>query len=492
MLFNSLDFLIFLPLVFLLYWHVFQYNFRIQNLFIVIVSYIFYGWWDWRFLLLIAFTSFLSWLSGVTINYVRRKVINRRKESCISRMIMIANVVINLAILGLFKYYDFFISSFIDLFAHVGISLSVPSLQLILPVGISFYTFQALSYTIDVYKYKLEPTRDILAFFAYVSFFPQLVAGPIERASNLLPQFYKSRHFDYNMAVDGMRQILWGFFKKVVIADNCASLVNIIFKDYQDANSAMLLVGAVFFTFQIYGDFSGYSDIAIGTARLFGIELRRNFHYPYFSRDIAEFWRRWHISLNTWFRDYVYIPLGGSKCGKVKQFRNTMIIFTLSGLWHGANWTYVTWGIFHGLLFLPLMLAGHNRKNLDVVAAGKCFPALKDMVNMIFTFLLVMFGWILFRAETIDKAGDYIMKMFRGVWAMPNIHDMGISMITFISTCFFIVILLVAEWSQRDKEYALDMNQVSSPLLRWGIYCMIFMIIIVFPGNQETFIYFQF
>lgn len=250
MLFNSLEFLIFLPLVFLLYWHVFQYNFRIQNLFIVIVSYIFYGWWDWRFLLLIAFTSFLSWLSGVTINYVRRKVINRRKESYISRMIMIANVVINLAILGLFKYYDFFISSFIDLFAHVGISLSVPSLQLILPVGISFYTFQALSYTIDVYKYKLEPTRDILAFFAYVSFFPQLVAGPIERASNLLPQFYKSRHFDYNMAVDGMRQILWGFFKKVVIADNCASLVNIIFKDYQDANSAMLLVGAAFFTYQ--------------------------------------------------------------------------------------------------------------------------------------------------------------------------------------------------------------------------------------------------
>ena len=358
MLFNSLEFMLFLPIMFLLYWYVFNKNLKLQNIFIVLVSYIFYGWWDWRFLYLIAFTSFLSWLSGVLMDFIRKRNLDVAVEKRYCKITAGTNILINLLILGIFKYYDFFVISLIEAFGSIGISLQITSLKLVLPVGISFYTFQALSYSIDVYRKTLEPTKDVVAFFAYVSFFPQLVAGPIERATNLLPQFYKQRVFDYTKAVDGMRQMLWGFFKKVVIADNCASMVNMIFDGYQEQSSLLLFIGALLFAFQIYGDFSGYSDIAIGSARLFGIELRRNFHFPYFSRDIAEFWRRWHISLNTWFRDYLYIPLGGSRCGKFKRIRNTLIIFTLSGLWHGANWTYLVWGVFHGISFLPLLLTG--------------------------------------------------------------------------------------------------------------------------------------
>ena len=493
MLFNSIEFLIYLPIVFVLYWYVFQRNLRLQNLFVVIVSYVFYGWWDWRFLLLIAFTSFLSWLSGVGIDVMRHSC---KSISCIHawcKGITVANIGVNLAILGLFKYYNFFVESFVEAFSALGISLSVPSLKLILPVGISFYTFQALSYTIDVYKKKLSPTHDVVAFFAYVSFFPQLVAGPIERATNLLPQFYRPRHFDYGQAVDGMRQMLWGFFKKVVIADNCATMANIIFDNYQQANGMMLLMGALFFTFQIYGDFSGYSDIAIGTARLFGIELKRNFYYPYFSRDVADFWRRWHISLNTWFRDYVYIPLGGSRCSKVRQFRNTMVIFTLSGLWHGANWTYVIWGVYHGLLFLPLLFSKNNRKHLGVVAEGRILPSWKDMGRMLMTFGLVLFGWILFRAETMTQAVEYIKNIFiHGLVNMPNLGEMGISSTVFVGTMFFIVILLSTEWLQRTKEHALQIETISSGLLRRMIYFIVLLPIIFFPGKQAIFIYFQF
>lgn len=379
MLFNSFDFLIFLPIVFVTYWFVFQRNLRLQNLFLVVVSYIFYGWWEWRFLYLIALTSFLSWLSGVLIQKIRQSEKKDKTIRILCKGVAFSNIILNLLILGIFKYYNFFVQSFVDAFSELGIHLQAPSLQLILPVGISFYTFQALSYTIDVYKKTLSPTRDLVAFFAYISFFPQLVAGPIERATNLLPQFYRSRQFDYKQSVDGLRQMLWGFFKKIVIADNCASMVNIIFNDYQSYSSMLLFMGAIFFTFQIYCDFSGYSDIAIGTARLFGIELKRNFHFPYFSRDIAEFWRRWHISLNTWFRDYVYIPLGGSRCGNKKKMRNTLIIFTLSGLWHGANWTYLVWGIYHGLLFIPLMLLNKNRKYMNVAAEGKLFPSAGEL-----------------------------------------------------------------------------------------------------------------
>ena len=344
MLFNSIEFAIFLPIVFVLYWFVFNRNLKAQNAFVVAASYLFYGWWDWRFLLLIAFTSTCSWWSGLLIDRFRD---SGNKAKWISG----GNITLNLLILCLFKYYDFFAESFGRLF--LGGASDNLLLHLILPVGISFYTFQALSYSIDVYRKKIEPTKDIIQFFAFVSFFPQLVAGPIERATNLLPQFGRTRTFDYHTATDGMRQILWGLFKKIVIADNCAIYVNEVYANFEDYSGSTLLVAAVLFAFQIYGDFSGYSDIAIGTAKLFGIKLMRNFNVPYFSRDIAEFWRRWHISLTTWFRDYVYIPLGGSRCSKAKIIRNTFVIFLLSGMWHGANWTFIVWGAYHALLFLP-------------------------------------------------------------------------------------------------------------------------------------------
>lgn len=489
MLFNSIEFLIYLPIVFLLYWKVFQPYLKLQNLFIVVVSYIFYGWWNWRLLFLIALTSLLSWGSGVIIHKLRHKHHSNEKKC---QLVTIGNIIINLGILATFKYYNFFIDSLMEACSIFGIHLSLHSIQLILPVGISFYTFQALSYTIDVYKRTLQPTQDMVAFFAYVSFFPQLVAGPIERATNLLPQFYHTRSFNYAKAVDGMRQILWGFFKKIVIADNCASLVNTIWDNYEQATSGMLLAGAFLFAFQIYGDFSGYSDIAIGTARLFGIELKRNFHFPYFSRDIAEFWRRWHISLNTWFRDYVYIPLGGSRCGKVKQIRNTFTIFALSGLWHGANWTYVIWGIYHALLFIPLMILEKNRKHLNNIANNNFLPSFKETGHIIITFILVMFGWIIFRAESISEATHYISLLFTQSTLIPNIHEIGLSTILFYSTLLLILLLQVTEWIQRNKEHGLQIEQISSTFVRWSIYFFILMLIAIFPGKQETFIYFQF
>ena len=489
MLFNSIEFLIYLPIVFLLYWEVFQPYLKLQNLFIVVVSYIFYGWWNWRLLFLIALTSLLSWGSGMMIHKLRNHHHSNEKRC---KLVTIGNIVINLGILATFKYYNFFIDSLMEACSIFGIHLSLHSIQLILPVGISFYTFQALSYTIDVYKRTLKPTQDIVAFFAYVSFFPQLVAGPIERAANLLPQFYHTRSFNYAKAVDGMRQILWGFFKKIVIADNCASLVNTIWDNYEQATSGMLLAGAFLFAFQIYGDFSGYSDIAIGTARLFGIELKRNFHFPYFSRDIAEFWRKWHISLNTWFRDYVYIPLGGSRCGKVKQIRNTFTIFALSGLWHGANWTYVIWGIYHALLFIPLMMLGKNRKHLNNIANNNFLPSFKEMGHIITTFILVMFGWIIFRAKSISEATHYISLLFSQSTLIPNIHEIGLSTILFYSTLLLILLLQITEWIQRNKEHGLQIEQISSTFIRWSIYIFVLMLIAIFPGKQETFIYFQF
>ena len=397
MLFNSIQFAIFLPIVFLLYWFVFdrfisksKWQLRLQNAFVVVASYVFYGWWDWRFLLLIVFTSLCSWGSGLIIG----KAQSKKK----AKVWMWLNIVLNLGILALFKYYDFFVSEFAELF---NISTDGLLLKVILPVGISFYTFQALSYSIDVCRGKIEPTKDIVAFFAFISFFPQLVAGPIERATNLLPQFLKKREFDHDSAIDGMRQILWGLFKKIVVADNCAMFVDKVFSTYTDQTGSTLLLAAIFFTFQIYGDFSGYSDIAIGTAKLFGIKLMRNFNVPYFSRDIAEFWRRWHISLTTWFRDYVYIPLGGSRVSKVKVVRNTFIIFLVSGFWHGANWTFIAWGAYHAILFLPLILTGKNRKYTNQVAEGRWLPTLKEAGQMLLTFFLTMIGWIIFRAESI-------------------------------------------------------------------------------------------
>lgn len=476
MLFNSVEFLIFLPVVFGLYWALSR-RLRLQNALVVASSYLFYGWWDVRFLTLIAFTTICSYISGLLID---RFDGCRVKQKWVSGI----NIAINLGILGTFKYYDFFAGSMSQLLASVGIEAGFVTLNIVLPVGISFYTFQALSYSIDVYRGNIKATCDLLAFTAFISFFPQLVAGPIERATNLLPQFLRERHFDYVKAVDGMRQILWGLFKKIVVADGCAVAVDKVFGDYGAYDSATLALGAVLFAMQIYGDFSGYSDIAIGTARLFGINLMRNFRFPYFSRDIAEFWRRWHISLNTWFRDYVYIPLGGSRCGKAVAFRNTMVIFLLSGLWHGANWTFVVWGAFHALLFLPLLLMGSNRRYLGEVAQDRWLPSIKETVSMLVTFALVTMGWIIFRADTIGDAWGYMCRMFTsGEWGVP-VHGKGVLV--------YALLMLAVEWVQRTREHALQLDAVKSRWVRGAIYYALIIVILWQESSSVQFIYFQF
>lgn len=482
MLFNSFEFIVFLPIVFLLYWFVFK-QIQRQNALIVAVSYLFYGWWDWRFLILIAFTTFCSYFSGILIEKYDSK---RNLKWCISA----SNIILNLGILCVFKYFNFFGENLAALVKIFGGELDWVTMQIILPVGISFYTFQALSYSIDVYKKKINATRDIGAFFAFISFFPQLVAGPIERGTNLLPQFLRPRQFNYANAVDGCRQMLWGFFKKMVIADNCAFFVNKIFADYPDYSGSTLLIGGILFSFQIYGDFSGYSDIAIGCARLFGINLMQNFHFPYFSRNIAEFWRRWHISLNTWFRDYVYIPLGGSKVPLGLTVRNTFVIFLLSGFWHGANWTYVIWGVLHALLFIPLLIKKNNRKHLNVVAKDSVLPSWKELGAMLSTFLLVMFAWIIFRSDTISDAYRYISQIFTAsLFAKPAFFVA--KSLTFYATIFFIALLLLTEWYQRKNIHGLS-RLFRSSTLNMCLYVGIIFMILFFAGSTEEFIYFQF
>ena len=402
--FNSFEFLIFLPVVFLLYWHIFRGR-RWQNLLIVVVSYVFYGWWDWRFLFLIAATSLSSFGSGLLLERYEN---HPRWRKLISG----SNIIFNLAILGTFKYYNFFVENLEALLrATMGYQLDWVTLKVILPVGISFYTFQALSYTIDVYRRQLPATRDAVEFFAYISFFPQLVAGPIERATNLLPQFQQARHFDRGKAVDGLRQMLWGFTKKIVVADSCAVVVNEHWSEYAQFNGLTLFVLAMLFTFQIYCDFSGYSDIAIGSARLFGFNLMRNFNYPYFSRSIPEFWRRWHISLMSWFRDYVYIPLGGSRCSKWKTIRNIYVVWAVSGLWHAANWTYVSWGLFHATLLTIYLLLGINTKYKETVAHGRILPNVREVLQMVLTFSLVVVSRVFSRSEDMQQALGFMRRM---------------------------------------------------------------------------------
>ena len=477
MLFNSIEFAIFLPIVFLLYWFVFNRNQKIQNLFIVVASYVFYGWWDWRFLVLLAFTSLFSYASGLAIEKYRD--IPRKAKTA-----NILNIVVNLLILGVFKYYNFFVTSFAD--AFLGGKTDGLLLKVILPVGISFYTFKALSYSIDVYWEKLKPTRDVIQYCAYVGFFPQLLAGPIERATNLLPQLEKPRKFDYETGVDGLRQILWGLFKKMVIADNCAVYVDRVFSTYQTQSGSTLLLAAIFFAFQIYGDFSGYSDMAIGTGKLFGFKTMKNFNMPYFSRDIAEFWRRWHISLTTWFRDYVYIPLGGSRCSKAKIVRNTFVIFLLSGLWHGANWTFIACGAFHAFLFLPLILLGKNRKYRDTVAEGRLLPSLKEFGQMLLTFFLATVGWIIFKANSIGQAWNYL----KGICSTSLFSRPDASGVTGFAVS--IVVMLLVEWFHRDKEHGFDLSGIKWGVVRYAAYLAVLFLTFAFGGHAVNFIYFQF
>jgi len=483
LLFNSLDFAIFLPIVFLLYWFVTQKNLKLQNALIVLASYVFYGWWDWRFLSLIIFSTVVDYLIGQRLRTEDKQ--SKRK------VLLWTSIIVNLGFLGFFKYYNFFLENFANAFSLFGMQINANSLNIILPVGISFYTFQTLSYTIDVYRKKLEPTKDFVAFSAFVCFFPQLVAGPIERANNLLPQFYKKRTFEYHKATDGMRQILWGLFKKVVIADNCAEFANQIFNNSADMNGSSLVLGAIFFTFQIYGDFSGYSDIAIGTSRLFGFDLKQNFATPYFSRDIAEFWRRWHISLSTWFRDYLYIPLGGSRGGTWMKVRNTFVIFLVSGFWHGANWTFIIWGALNAIYFLPLLLTNNNRKNLGIVAEGKLLPSLRELFAMLTTFTLTLLAWIFFRAENLSHAFSYIGGVFsKSIISLPNFS--GNKMSAFMTLCILAFSILV-EWFGRDSDFAIQ--NLGSSWKRYFRYCFYYILIILiflFMGEEQEFIYFQF
>lgn len=476
MFFNSLEFAFFLPIAFAIYWLLNKQRVQ-QNIWLIFISYIFYGWWDWRFLSLIIFSSFVDFFAG-------QKIEKSTSQKHRKRWLFLS-LFTNLGLLGFFKYYNFFIDSFSNAFSFFGHEIQGNSLNIILPVGISFYTFQTLSYTVDVYRKKLKASNDITAFFAYVSFFPQLVAGPIERATNLLPQFLNNRKFNSVKATDGMRQMLWGLFKKIVIADNCAVLVNDIFATYDTQTPGVLMLGAIYFAIQIYCDFSGYSDIAIGVARLFGFDLMRNFALPYFSRDIAEFWRRWHISLSTWFRDYLYIPLGGSRGSKSKQFRNVMIIFLVSGFWHGANWTFVIWGGLNALFFLPLMLSGKNRANLDIAGQNSYLPSLKEVWQILTTFLLTCFAWIFFRAESLEHAIGYLQQMLD--WS-----DLSIPF-HYLEYLPFIFVLMIIEWIQRKKLHPLEINFLPS-FVRQFIYIAVIIQIIIFmnPSNDMDFIYFQF
>ena len=480
MLFNSLEFLFFIIPVFIIYWS-FSKNRNWQNGFIVLVSYLFYGWWDWRFLFLIAFSSLVDYGVGLAIPNAVGK---RRKQ------LLWVSIGVNLGVLLFFKYFNFFVENFVVALSSFGLEIDPFMLSVILPVGISFYTFQTMSYSLDIYHNKMAPTKNAITFFAYVSFFPQLVAGPIERAINLIPQFEKKRKFNYHQATDGLRQILWGLFTKIVIADNCAPLVNDIFgrEDYSTVGASTLIAGAILFAFQIYGDFSGYSNIALGLSKLLGFNLMVNFRTPYFSRDIAEFWRRWHISLSTWFRDYLYIPLGGSQKGRNQMIRNTFIIFLVSGFWHGANWTFIIWGLINALYFLPMFLLNRNRRNLGPIAENKFLPSFKETLGVLLTFGMTCVAWIFFRADDLGSAINYISSIFTGI----TIH-MGAGLWLLKSVGIVLSLLLIMEWVNRDKDHGADIKHWPR-LFRWIFYYGL-ITIIVFKGNYQEeidFIYFQF
>lgn len=478
MLFNSLQFAIFLPIVFILYWFFTNKNYKHQNILLLLSSYIFYACWDWRFLFLLIFSTLLDYCTGIKI----QQATSRLKKSYWFWL----SVVVNLGFLGLFKYYNFFITSFAEALANTGLQVNPWTLKVILPVGISFYTFHGLSYVIDIYKNRIKPERNFIDYAVFVSFFPLLVAGPIERATHLLPQLQKKRVFDYTQAIDGLRQILWGLFKKVVIADHCAHYANMIFNNSESYPGSTLALGAIFFAFQIYGDFSGYSDIALGTARLFGIQLLRNFAFPYFSRDIAEFWRRWHISLSTWFRDYLYIPLGGSKGGMWMKIRNTFIIFLISGFWHGANWTFIIWGFLNALFILPSIIFSTNRSHMDTVAKDRLLPTAREFIAIVLTFSLTTLAWIFFRASSPSHAINYISEIFSATFFSR-------SALFPISGILSITLFILIEWMGRTEQYAIARLGFQWPrTLRWATYFMLILTILLFPGQQEQFIYFQF
>lgn len=480
LLFNSLEFVIFLVLVFGLYWFVFSRNIKYQNIVVLCSSYLFYGWWDYRFLSLILLSTLVDYFIGLAISRSEKK--EKRKY------LLYSSILFNIGVLGFFKYYNFFVASFIEAINMFGYPLqSSWSLNIILPVGISFYTFQTMSYTIDIYRKNLKPTSDFISFAAFVSFFPQLVAGPIERASNLLPQILSKRKFNYGQGMQGLRLILWGLVKKVVIADTLAQKVDDIFNSYHDFGGGVLWLGALYFAIQIYCDFSGYSDMAIGIAKLFGFELKSNFKFPYFSRNIGEFWRRWHISLSTWFRDYLYIPLGGSKGSKLLSIRNVFVIFLVSGFWHGANWTFIVWGGIHALLFVPSLILGRNRKYTgDIVAKNTWYPSIKEIGQICFTFFLVVLSWVFFRSENLSTAIEYLTLMFTKI-DFPPIYKNGL---------YSVGSLLVLDWFFRKDErlHFLFLKKLNTKIIiALEVICLLLVAYLVsINSSSGQFIYFQF
>jgi len=479
MLFNSLGYLFFLPIVFLIYWFLNNKKLEYQNIFLLAVSYYFYSCWDWRFLFLLIFSTALDYFTAIKM--FESKTNNTKK------VWFWLSILINLGFLGVFKYYNFFATSFAEALSNIGLQTNFWTIQVILPIGISFYTFHGLSYVIDIYKGRITPERNVVSYSLFVSYFPLLVAGPIERATHLLPQIKKKRVFNYAQAVDGLRQILWGLFKKMVIADNCAEFANMMFDKPDGFNGSSLFLGAIFFAFQIYGDFSGYSDIALGTSKLLGIDLLKNFNYPYFSRDIAEFWRRWHISLSSWFRDYLYIPLGGSKASTLIKIRNTFVIFIVSGFWHGANWTFIFWGLLNALYIMPSILLKTNRNNLEIVAQNKLFPTVKEGFQMLITFGLTTFAWIFFRANSLTDAFHYIDRICDfSTLSMPSKRP-----------SFFIIPLLFffifIEWLGRENDFGLQKLGLKwHQSVRWIFYIVLVLIILLLTGKEQEFIYFQF
>ena len=478
MLFNSFAFAVFLPIVFMMHWYCCKKKIQ-QNIALLIASYFFYACWDWRFLFLLVFSTLLDYVSGLKIASTQHRIHKK--------LWLILSVTINLGFLGVFKYYNFFIHEFAQGLANIGIQFSPITLGVIIPVGISFYTFHGLSYVFDVYNNTIKPEKNIVDYSLFVSFFPLLVAGPIERATHLLPQLKKERTFDYSKSVNGLRQILWGLFKKIVIADQCAQYVNIIFENSAAYSGSTLLLGAFLFAIQIYGDFSGYSDIAIGTAKLFGIDLLKNFSFPYFSRNMAEFWRRWHISLSSWFKDYVYIPLGGSRKKLSTTIRNVFIIFLVCGFWHGANWTFIFWGFLNALFVLPSIMGKTNRNYIEIVAKGKMFPSVKEALSITFTFLLIIFCWIFFRAENLTQAFEIIVSIFSAsVFSYPSFFPK--------SLLAFIGLLMLIEWMGREGNYALETMFIKKSIIirRLFYYGIVLFILFFVTNEQQEFIYFQF
>lgn len=473
MLFNSIEFCIFLPIVFFLYWFVTHKKLQLQNILILTASYVFYGWWNWKFLILIIFSSFIDFTIAI--------LIDKQEKQKNRKLLLSLSLCINLGLLAFFKYYNFFVESFINSFNLNEENLSFSTLNIILPVGISFYTFQTLSYTIDVYRKKLEATKNFIAFASFVSFFPQLVAGPIERATHLLPQFLKERKFSYNQAVSGVQLIVWGLFKKIVIADNSAIIVNGIYDNFQNQSSISLIMGMVLFSFQIYCDFSGYSDIAIGLSRILGFDLMQNFKFPYFSKNIRSFWNRWHISLSTWFRDYVYFPLGGSKVSALKILRNTLIVFLISGLWHGANWTFVFWGLLHAVLFIPMIFIKEQEKNKSLL------NSIKTSLQTIITFIFVTILWVFFRSDDITTAFDYLQHTFTlqpgKMFSLKTNSYLLITLNAFIG----IFILTIVEYFSFKKEA----TEIKLSPIKLVIMIILIAVLGVFK-NQSDFIYFQF